>query len=298
MSQLANTALSVLDLAPIRQGGSAAETFQDSVALAQHTERLGYQRYWLAEHHNMDGVASSATAVLIGQLAAASRRIRVGAGGVMLTNHAPLTIAEQFGTLAELYPGRIDLGLGRAPGTDGITAAALCRGQRPTAEDDFPGQLAQIDAAARETGSMRTRTHLALARAAFLIETRKWVEASAPVDATDLPREAIAADLFAIGFAGVRSGNRAMAAGAMQRMARLQADRHFVWIKRRVSPKEAKAVELLALPGVELTPEPRRFYPSRELAAHVLGFARGPSTRGRAARPSSVGPAPRGPYHN
>jgi len=120
-------ALSVLDLAPVIQGGTPGQALQNSRNLAQHAERLGFQRYWLAEHHNMPGIASSATAVAIGYVAEGTNHIRVGAGGVMLPNHAPLIIAEQFGTLASLYPGRIDLGIGRAPGTDQITAQALRR---------------------------------------------------------------------------------------------------------------------------------------------------------------------------
>ena len=124
MPRLANTPLSVLDLAPIRQGGSIAETFADSTALARQVDELGFNRYWLAEHHNIDGIASAATSVLIGHIAGATRRIRVGSGGIMLPNHPPLVIAEQFGTLETLYPGRIDLGLGRAPGSDGATMAA------------------------------------------------------------------------------------------------------------------------------------------------------------------------------
>src|SRR5688500_18317081 len=116
---------SLLDLAPIRQGGTAAEAFRNTLDLARHAERLGYRRYWLAEHHNMPGIASAATAVLIGHVAGGTSTIRVGAGGVMLPNHAPLQVAEQFGTLASLYPDRIDLGLGRAPGTDQPTAKAL-----------------------------------------------------------------------------------------------------------------------------------------------------------------------------
>jgi luciferase family oxidoreductase group 1 len=107
------TALSVLDLSPIVQGGDAAQALANSRSLAQHAERLGYRRFWLAEHHNMPGVASAATAVVIGHVAGGTSTIRVGAGGIMLPNHAPLMIAEQFGTLAALYPGRIDLGLGR-----------------------------------------------------------------------------------------------------------------------------------------------------------------------------------------
>ncbi|HWF85167.1 MAG TPA: MsnO8 family LLM class oxidoreductase, partial [Vicinamibacterales bacterium] len=109
---------SVLDLSPIVEGASAAEAFRNSLDLAQHAERWGYRRYWFAEHHGMPGVASAATAVVIGHVAGGTQTIRVGAGGVMLPNHAPLVIAEQFGTLESLYPGRIDLGLGRAPGTD------------------------------------------------------------------------------------------------------------------------------------------------------------------------------------
>src|SRR5574339_138324 len=119
--------LSVLDLAPIVQGSNAATALSNSLDLAQHAERWGYRRYWLAEHHGMPGIASAATAVLIAHVAAGTRTIRVGAGGIMLPNHSPLVIAEQFGTLEALYPGRIDLGLGRAPGSDQATARALRR---------------------------------------------------------------------------------------------------------------------------------------------------------------------------
>ncbi|SDO11588.1 LLM class flavin-dependent oxidoreductase [Vreelandella arcis] len=143
MSDLASTTLSVLDLAPIRQGGSAAETFQDSVSLAQFTEKLGYHRYWLAEHHNIEGIASAATAVLIGHIAGQTSHIRVGSGGIMLPNHPPLVVAEQFGTLETLYPGRIDLGLGRAPGSDGATMQAMRRHAR-AGVDDFPAQLDEL----------------------------------------------------------------------------------------------------------------------------------------------------------
>src|SRR5881392_1136681 len=135
--------LSVLDLSPIKQGSDAAAALGESAALARHCETLGYRRYWLAEHHNMPGIASAATAVAIGHVAAATSTIRVGAGGIMLPNHAPLVIAEQFGTLAALYPGRIDLGIGRAPGTDPRTALALRRGASPLA-DDFPERLAEL----------------------------------------------------------------------------------------------------------------------------------------------------------
>src|SRR3954465_8597796 len=118
---------SILDLAPITVGHTASDSFRNSLDLAQHAERWGYHRYWLAEHHNIPGIASAATAVVIGYIAGGTSRIRAGAGGIMLPNHAPLVIAEQFGTLESLYPGRIDLGLGRAPGGDQRTAQALRR---------------------------------------------------------------------------------------------------------------------------------------------------------------------------
>ena len=143
MSRLAATSLSTLDLAPIRDDGNAAQALRNSLALAQHVERLGFTRFWVAEHHNMDGIASSATAVLIGYLAAGTTHLRIGAGGVMLPNHSPLVVAEQFGTLATLYPGRIDLGLGRAPGADQFTAHALRRSRDGSAED-FPQDVAEL----------------------------------------------------------------------------------------------------------------------------------------------------------
>ncbi|GHB21854.1 LLM class flavin-dependent oxidoreductase [Salinicola rhizosphaerae] len=143
MSRLADIPLSVLDLAPITLDGTPAETFRNSVDLVQHAERLGYNRYWLAEHHNIDGIASAATSVLIGHLAGATSTIRIGSGGIMLPNHPPLVIAEQFGTLETLYPGRIDLGLGRAPGSDGITMQAMRRDPR-AGINDFPDRLDEL----------------------------------------------------------------------------------------------------------------------------------------------------------
>ncbi|HWL13583.1 MAG TPA: LLM class flavin-dependent oxidoreductase [Ureibacillus sp.] len=128
--------LSVLDLAPVLEGGTPAESFQNSRELIQAAEKFGYNRYWVAEHHNMQGIASSATAVLIGYLAASTSIIRVGSGGIMLPNHSPLMVAEQFGTLESMYPGRIDLGLGRAPGSDMLTARALRRDDRGAFEFD------------------------------------------------------------------------------------------------------------------------------------------------------------------
>ncbi|WP_046467995.1 LLM class flavin-dependent oxidoreductase [Allosalinactinospora lopnorensis] len=136
--------LSVLDLIPIPAGSAPGDALRNSLDLARHTERLGYRRYWVAEHHNMTGVASSATAVAIGYLAAGTATIRVGAGGIMLPNHAPLVVAEQFGTLESLYPGRIDLGLGRAPGTDPRTTRALRRDS--AAADGFPQEVRELQA--------------------------------------------------------------------------------------------------------------------------------------------------------
>ncbi|RYD29715.1 MAG: LLM class flavin-dependent oxidoreductase [Verrucomicrobiaceae bacterium] len=134
---------SVLDLSPIRQGGTAAEAFRNSLDLARHAESWGYHRYWVAEHHNISGIASAATSVVIGHIAGGTSTIRVGSGGIMLPNHAPLVIAEQFGTLESLYPGRIDLGLGRAPGGDQTTARALRR-NLGSSGDTFPQDLQEL----------------------------------------------------------------------------------------------------------------------------------------------------------
>lgn len=143
MKTLDTVALSMLDLVAVREDHSIAHALQTAVRTAQHAERLGMARYWLAEHHNMPGLACSATAVLVGHIAGQTQRIRVGSGGIMLPNHAPLVVAEAFGTLAELYPGRIDLGLGRAPGTDAHTMRALRRGRAET-EEDFPRDVAEL----------------------------------------------------------------------------------------------------------------------------------------------------------
>ncbi len=143
MKSLQDTRLSLLDLVAVREGGTVAQALEIALRTAQKAEALGFTRYWLAEHHNMPGIASSATAVLIGHIAGGTSRIRVGSGGVMLPNHAPLVVAEAFGTLAELYPGRIDLGLGRAPGTDGPTMRALRR-DRVETEQDFPRDVAEL----------------------------------------------------------------------------------------------------------------------------------------------------------
>lgn len=143
--KMKDIALSMLDLVPVREGHTVADALTTALQTARHVEALGFTRYWLAEHHNMRGIASSATAVLVGYIAGGTSRIRVGSGGVMLPNHAPLVVAESFGTLAELYPGRIDLGLGRAPGTDPMTMRALRR-DRTESVDDFPRDVAQLQA--------------------------------------------------------------------------------------------------------------------------------------------------------
>ena len=134
---------SILDLAPIVQGATAADALRNTLDLAQHAEKWGYHRYWLAEHHNMPGIASAATSVVIAHVAAGTQTIRVGSGGIMLPNHSPLVIAEQFGTLASLFPGRIDLGIGRAPGTDQLTMLALRR-DAATAADSFPRDVREL----------------------------------------------------------------------------------------------------------------------------------------------------------
>lgn len=143
IKQLRDIPFSVLDLSPILEGGTPADALRNTLDLARHAEKWGYTRYWLAEHHNMPGIASTATSVVIGHVAQGTSKIRVGSGGIMLPNHASLVIAEQFGTLESLFPGRIDLGLGRAPGTDQVTAHALRRNLR---NDDFPEQLAELRA--------------------------------------------------------------------------------------------------------------------------------------------------------
>lgn len=152
MKSLKNTPLSVLDLSPILVDGTPADAFHRSLDLAQHVEKRGYNRYWLAEHHSMPGIASAATAVVIGYVAGGTSTIRVGSGGIMLPNHAPLVVAEQFGTLESLYPGRIDLGLGRAPGSDQATARAL---RREISNDgsEFPRQLNELRAFLQPAGN-------------------------------------------------------------------------------------------------------------------------------------------------
>ena len=143
IKQLSNIPVSVLDLATIRQGDTPANAFEKSLRLAQHSESLGYKRFWLAEHHNMESIASAATSVLISYIANGTKNIRVGSGGKMLPNHSPLIIAEQFGTLESLFPGRIDLGIGRAPGTDPVTSMALRR-RLEASVNEFPNDVVEL----------------------------------------------------------------------------------------------------------------------------------------------------------
>ena len=156
MKTLSQTKLSILDLAMVAEGHTPAETFTNSADLASHAEQWGYSRFWLAEHHNMEGVASTATSILIGHIANATKTLRIGSGGIMLPNHAPLVIAEQFGTLATLFPNRIDLGLGRAPGTDPLTSKALRRDIGAVV--DFEANIKELQkylSAANKTGAVR-----------------------------------------------------------------------------------------------------------------------------------------------
>ncbi len=143
MKRLADVKISTLDLVPVREDKGPVESLRNALDLAQHVEKWGYNRFWVAEHHNMDGIASSATSVLLAYLAGGTSTIRVGSGGIMLPNHAPLVVAEQFGTLESLFPGRIDLGLGRAPGSDQMTARALRR-ERSGSSDDFPDDVTEL----------------------------------------------------------------------------------------------------------------------------------------------------------
>ncbi len=175
---------SVLDLVPVAQGNTHLQSMENSLALAQHVERLGYDRFWISEHHNMDTLVSSATPLLIGYVAQGTNSIRVGSGGVMLPNHAPLLVAEQFGTLETLYPGRIDLGLGRAPGTDQLTAKALRR-DRPETVHDFP----------RDIGELQTY---------FSSENRNVAVRAIPGEGLDIPLYLLGSSTFSAQLAGIK----------------------------------------------------------------------------------------------
>ncbi len=169
MTDLSSIPFSVLDLAPVPEGATVSDSFRNTLELARLAESLGFKRFWLAEHHNMEGIASSATALLIGHVAGGTSTIRVGSGGVMLPNHSPLVVAEQFGTLEALHPGRIDLGLGRAPGTDQVTMRALRRNSSDAAREDFPRDVQEL------------RSYFAPARAGQLVRAVPGAGLNVPV---------------------------------------------------------------------------------------------------------------------
>jgi luciferase family oxidoreductase group 1 len=233
-------ALSVLDLVPVGSGSTASAALADSTALVRRAERLGFHRYWVAEHHGMPGIASSAPAVLIAHLAAASRTIRVGSGGVMLPNHQPLVVAEQFGTLEALHPGRIDLGIGRAPGTDQRTARALRRGGS-AGVDDFPEQLTELASYFRGEGPVTAVPAAGNAPAIWLLGSSGY---SAQV-----------AGMLGLPFAFAHhfAGHNTMAALALYRERFRPSpvlDRPFVMIGVNVVCAETDAgAQRLALPG-------------------------------------------------
>ncbi|GGW24543.1 hypothetical protein GCM10007383_06350 [Arenibacter certesii] len=183
-SSLEGTKFSVLDLVPVAEGATHQQSMAKSLELAQHVEQLGFGRFWISEHHNMDTLVSSATPILIGYIAQGTQSIRVGSGGVMLPNHAPLVVAEQFGTLETLYPGRIDLGLGRAPGTDQLTAKALRR-DRPETVHDFP----------RDIGELQTF---------FSLDNKNAAVRAIPGEGLDIPIYLLGSSTFSAQLAGLK----------------------------------------------------------------------------------------------
>jgi luciferase family oxidoreductase group 1 len=254
--------VSVLDLSPVPSGASGPEALRNTLDLARRAERLGYARYWLAEHHNTPGLASSAPEVMIGQIAAATAAIRVGAGGIMLPNHSPLRIAETFRVLEALHPGRIDLGLGRAPGTDGITAVALRRTTEPPGPEEFPALVAELLAYAGAASFPERHPFRAVAAVPADVPLPPlWILGSSTVGA------GVAASLGA-GFAFARHLNPRGAPAAMREY------------RERFTPSPARAAPraILALSGVCADTEQR----AEELASS-LGLAVVRMRRGRAA---------------
>ena len=253
---LSDIAFSMLDLVPVREGRSVADALAVSLQTAQHAERLGFTRYWLAEHHNMASIASSATAVLIGHVAGGTQRIRVGSGGVMLPNHPPLVVAEAFGTLAELYPGRIDLGLGRAPGTDPMTMRALRRDRVETV-DDFPREVSELQ-------------HL-------LDDVQPGQKLIAnPGAGTHVPIWLLGSSLFSAQLAAERGLPYAFAshfAPAMLLQAIDMYRRHF-----KPSPTLAKPYVMIGVPLIAAPTDDEAQYLASSIFQRVLGILRG--TRG------------------
>ena len=253
---LSDIAFSMLDLVPVREGRSVADALAVSLQTAQHAERLGFTRYWLAEHHNMASIASSATAVLIGHVAGGTQRIRVGSGGVMLPNHPPLVVAEAFGTLAELYPGRIDLGLGRAPGTDPMTMRALRRDRVETV-DDFPREVSELQ---HLLGDVQPGQKLI----------------ANPGAGTHVPIWLLGSSLFSAQLAAERGLTYAFAshfAPAMLLQAIDMYRRHF-----KPSPTLAKPYVMIGVPLIAAPTDDEAQYLASSIFQRVLGILRG--TRG------------------
>jgi luciferase family oxidoreductase group 1 len=253
MTDLHNTRLSMLDLVTVREGGTVADALAIARDTARHVEQLGFTRYWVAEHHNMPGIASSATAVLVGYLAGATSRIRVGSGGIMLPNHAPLVVAEAFGTLAELYPGRIDLGLGRAPGTDRLTMRALRRDRIET-EADFPREVAELQ---RLLGPRQPDQQVI----------------AVPGSGTEVPIWLLGSSLFSARLAAERGLPYAFAshfAPAMLIQAIELYRAHF-----RPSPKLAEPYVMIGVPVIAAESDEAAAYLASSSHQRVLGILRG-----------------------
>ncbi|PVZ10586.1 MULTISPECIES: LLM class flavin-dependent oxidoreductase [unclassified Pseudomonas] len=267
MGTLASIKYSALDLVPVRQDLGPAQSLRNSLDLAQHAERWGYTRFWVAEHHNMDGIASSATSVLLGYLAGGTSTIRVGSGGVMLPNHAPLVIAEQFGTLASLYPGRIDLGLGRAPGSDQMTARALRR-ERSGSADDFPDDVAEL--------------------AAYLgPRTPGQRVIAVPGSGTEVPIWLLGSSLFSAQLAGMRGLPYAFASHFAPRLmheaVRVYRD-HFT-----PSATLAKPYVMLGVPLVAADSDEQADYLATSVYRRILNLIRGQSLVQQPPVPSMEG---------
>ena len=247
------TPLSMLDLATVREGKSVADALQTSVKTAQHAESLGFNRYWLAEHHNMGGIASSATAVLIGHIAGKTNTMRIGSGGIMLPNHAPLVVAEAFGTLAELYPDRIDLGLGRAPGTDQATMRALRRNRLNSAED-FPNEVSELQRllAAPSAGQVITAT---------------------PGAGTNVPIWLLGSSLFSAQLAGERGLPYSFASHFAPRML-LEALQVY---RRSFKPSAAldKPYVMIGVPVIAADTDDEAEYLASSIYQRILGLLKG-----------------------
>lgn len=267
MTQLRDLKISTLDLVPVRADKGPAQSLHNSLDLARHVERFGYNRFWVAEHHNMDGIASSATSVLIGYLAGGTSTIRVGSGGIMLPNHAPLVIAEQFGTLASLYPGRIDLGLGRAPGSDQMTAYALRR-DRAGSADDFPDDVEELS---RYLGP-RTDDQKVIA---------------VPGHDTDVPLWLLGSSLFSAQLAGMRGMPYAFASHFapryMHEAIRIYRD-HF-----KPSTTLDKPYVMLGIPMVVADTDEQAEYLATSVYQRILALIRGQSLMQKPPVPSMDG---------